>query len=151
MKTLGRKQFLPSAPLPLGIKVLVAFFAFGTLACAVTVAALLFPATPLHLAWQVNPEAEEGFRQVGRALSLLLMTTVGLACASAAYGLARTREWGRRLAIAILTVNLVGDCANAWVRHDPRTLIGLPVGGAMILYLVRSRGSKPQPESLSGM
>ena len=49
--------------------------------------------------------------------------------------LARQKEWGRRLAIGTLAANLIGDCVSALVRHDPRTLIGLPIGGAMIAYL----------------
>jgi hypothetical protein len=150
MKTLGRKQFLSSGKLPLGTKVLVAFFAFGTLACAIVVVALLLPATPLHFVWRLNPQAEEGFRRIGRPFSLILMITVGLGCAVTAYGLARAREWGRRLAIAILTVNLVGDCANAWIGRDPRTLIGLPIGGAMIVYLARSRRNKRRPDPAGG-
>jgi hypothetical protein len=49
----------------------------------------------------------------------------------------KNAEWGRRLAIGVLTVNLVGDSLNALLRHDLRTLIGLPVGGLMILYLLK--------------
>jgi hypothetical protein len=63
------------------------------------------------------------------------MFVVGTACASAAVGLARQKEWGRRLAIGILAVNLISDGVSAVVRHDPRTLIGLPIGGAMMAYL----------------
>jgi hypothetical protein len=65
------------------------------------------------------------------------MSVVGMACLCAAIGLARSAEWGRRLAIGILSVNLAGDSIAAWLRHDPQTLIGLPIGGAMILYLLR--------------
>ena len=64
------------------------------------------------------------------------MLTVGIACALAAIGLAKNAAWGRRLALAILAVNLIGDSATAIVRHDPRTLIGLPIGGGMIAYLL---------------
>ena len=52
-------------------------------------------------------------------------------------------EWGRRLAIGILTVNLVGDTLNAILRRDPITLIGLPIGGLMIWYLIR-KGRAPR-------
>lgn len=44
-----------------------------------------------------------------------------------------------RLALAILSVNILGDLFNALMRHDLRTLIGLPIGGAMIAYLICSR------------
>ncbi len=120
---------------PAGMKVLVVFFAFGATACAVTVAALLTPGGTLDIVWRLNPEAHLGFQKIGTALSVLLMFVVGTACAWAAIGLARQKEWGRRLAIGILAVNLVGDSVGAVVRHDPRTLIGLPIGGAMIAYL----------------
>ena len=114
---------------------MVVFFAFGATACAATVAALLTPGGTLDIVWRLNPEAHLGFQKVGTALSVLLMFVVGIACARAAVGLARHKEWGRRLAIGILAVNLIGDCVGALVRHDPRTLIGLPIGGAMIAYL----------------
>jgi len=125
---------------PIGIRALSFFFLFGTLACMLTIAALLFPGSSLDQLWRLNPEAQVGFRQIGVALSILLMTVVGLACAGAAIGLSRMAEWGRRLALAILTVNLTGDSVAAWLRHDPRTLIGLPIGGAMIVYLLRVKG-----------
>jgi len=65
---------------------------------------------------------------------------VGVACGLSAIGLARNAEWGRRLAIGVLTVNLIGDSLNALLRHDPRTLIGLPIAGLMIWYLLTRRG-----------
>lgn len=68
------------------------------------------------------------------------MAVVGVACGLSAIGLARNAEWGRRLAIGVLTVNLIGDSLNALLRHDPRTLIGLPIGGLMIWYLLTRRG-----------
>jgi len=64
---------------------------------------------------------------------------VGAACGLAAIGLARNTEWGRRLAIGVLTVNLIGDSLNAWLRHDLKTLIGLPIGGLMIVYLLSKK------------
>ena len=127
-------------PTPIGVRALSFFFLFGTLACMLTIAALLLPGTILDRLWRFNPEAQVGFRQVGAPLSILLMAGVGAACAGAAIGLSRMAEWGRRLAIAILTVNLAGDSIAAWLRHDPRALIGLPIGGAMIVYLLRVRG-----------
>ena len=67
------------------------------------------------------------------------MALVGLGCAFAAIGLWRGALWGRRLALTILTLNILGDLGNALIRHDYRALIGLPIGGAMIFYLARYR------------
>ena len=114
-----------------------AIFAFGAVASAITIVTLLAGGA-LDAVWRLNPEAHEGFRQIGTLWSVLLMVAVGSACAAAAYGLARGRTWGRRLALGILIVNLLGDSATALVRHDPRTLIGLPIAGAMLFYLWRS-------------
>ena len=88
--------------------------------------------------WKLNPEAHEAFQSLGR-WSILLMLVVGTACASAAIGLAGRKRWGWQIAIGVLTVNLLGDTINALVRHDYRTLIGLPIGGALILYLTSKR------------
>ena len=65
------------------------------------------------------------------------MAVVGVACGLSAIGLAKNAEWGPRFAIAVLSLNLIGDSLNALLRHDARTLIGLPIGGLMILYLMK--------------
>jgi uncharacterized membrane protein (UPF0136 family) len=114
------------------------FFAAGALICLVTMLALAFPGGFLEPIWRLKPEAREEFQKMG-TWSVALMAVVGAACGLAAVGLARNAEWGRRLAIVVLTVNLVGDTLNAFLRHDPRTLIGLPIGGLMILYLLKRR------------
>ena len=103
--------------------------------------ALAFPGSFLESIWQLKPEARVQFLEIGRGASIALMTVVGVACGSAAIGLARNAEWGRRLAIGILTANLIGDSVNALLRHDPKTLIGLPIGGLVIWYLVKKKVS----------
>ena len=40
------------------------------------------------------------------------------------------------LALILVVVNLIGDATNAAIRGDLRTLIGLPIGGALIVYLL---------------
>ena len=120
-----------------GTTLLVIFFAAGAFICLVTMLALAFPGSFLESIWRLKPEAQMHFQEIGSGASISLMTVVGAACGLAAFGLARNAEWGRRLAIGILIVNLLGDSLNAWLRHDPKTLIGLPVGGLMIWYLAR--------------
>jgi hypothetical protein len=123
----------------LGTVLLVLFFAAGALICLVTMLALTFPGSFLESIWRFKPEAPVQFQEIGRGASIALMATVGAACGMAAIGLARNAEWGRRLAIGILVVNLIGDSLNAWLRHDPKTLLGLPIGGLIIWYLFRAR------------
>lgn len=125
---------------PLGIKLLAAFFTIGAAVCLLTIVMLLFPGGALDSLWRLNPDAQVAFQQLGK-LSILLMLIVGAACALAAIGLAYRKSWGIPLALVILTVNLVGDTLSAIFRHDLRTLIGLPIGGAMIVYLLSVRRS----------
>jgi hypothetical protein len=126
---------------PVGMKLLALFFAFGTCMCALTIVLLIFPGTILDSLWRLNPEAQAAFQSIGW-LSILLMATVGTACGLAAIGLARNTTWGCWLGILVLTVNLVGDLTNALLRHDLRTLIGVPIAGAMMVYLYRCAGTR---------
>lgn len=64
---------------------------------------------------------------------------MALGCLLAAVGLLRRKHWGRRLAISILAANLLGDLGNAAVRSDLRTLIGVPIAGAMLWCLLSRR------------
>jgi len=128
----------PQSPRPAGITLLSLFFVFGTLASGLAAVMLIMPGTSLDVLWRVNPHAHEGFIGMG-PWSVLLMSTVCLACVSAAWGLWRCRLWGYWTATTILTVNLVCDAINAFLLRDWRTLIGLPIAGLIIAYLMRRR------------
>jgi hypothetical protein len=52
--------------LPLGIKLLSAFFAFGATICVITIVALLFPGGAIEPIWRLNPDAHVAFQQIGR-------------------------------------------------------------------------------------
>ena len=121
---------------PVGILLLIIFFAAGALVCSIVMLALAFPGSPLEAIWRLRPDARTEFKEFG-IWSVMLMAAVGAACGLSAFGLARGYEWGRRLAIGVLTVNLVGDMFNAVFRRDLRTLVGLPIAGFMIWYLSR--------------
>jgi hypothetical protein len=121
---------------PTGIKLLAIFFGFGAMMCGLTTFLLLFPKTRLDSLWRLNPVAQQQLTGMG-GWAVLLMLTVGAVCALAAIGLARGARWGRMLAIGMLAINLIGDVIGALLRNDPRTLIGVPIGGAMIFYLAR--------------
>ena len=118
-----------------------AFFAFGAMMCVFTIGLLLFPGTAFDSLWRLNPEAHSEFQSLGN-WPLLLMIIVGTACALAAFGLWRGTHWGIRLALIILSLNLLGDLINTAVRRDYRALIGLPIAGAMIWYLTAKGRAK---------
>jgi hypothetical protein len=120
---------------------LALFFGFGAFMCALTIVLLVFPSTGLDVAWRLNPQAHRSFQTLGPR-SILLMAAVGSSCGAAAIGLFRGARWGRLLGLVILSANLIGDAANAILRHDYRPLIGIPIGGAMIVYLWSTTGRK---------
>jgi hypothetical protein len=122
---------------------LAVFFGFGALAAGLSALSLAFPGSPLEPIWRLNPAGRAGLGGLG-AWAVLLMAVVSAACAAAAIGLWRGWPSGRRLAIALLVVNLAGDLLNAVVRGDLRTLIGLPIGGAMLWYLLSHRSAPPR-------
>jgi hypothetical protein len=130
-------------PRSIGITLLVIFFGGGALICVVMMVALASPGGFLEPIWRLKPEARVEFQKMGDA-SVALMAVVGTACGLAAVGLAKNAEWGRRTAIGVLAVNIAGDLFNALLRHDWRTLIGLPIGGLMILYLVKKKRCLPR-------
>ena len=123
---------------PAGVVALSLFFVVGTFASGLTVVLLIFPGTSLDALWRLNPHAREGFVMMGKAAAFLMLA-VCLAGASAALGLWRLRRWGYWTAISILSVNLIGDTINAFSLQDWRTLIGLPIAGVMIAYLIKKR------------
>lgn len=114
------------------------FFAFGAVMSLAAAISLFYPGSPLEPMWRLNPGARGGLAAIG-SWAVLVMVLVSVACAGSALGLWLRAEWGRRLALGVLTTNLVGDLAGALIRHDLRPLIGLPIGGAMIAYLLSAR------------
>ena len=105
---------------------------------SVAAVALTAPGGWSQQLWRLNPPARVGFEALdGWAVPLMLL--VAAACACAATGLWRGKWWGHRLAVAVLSLNLLGDVTNALFRGDRRTLVGLPIGGAMLGYLLSRR------------
>jgi hypothetical protein len=120
---------------PVGVSALSFFFAAGTIPSSAAAVALAFPGTWSERMWRLKPEAPADFAHLG-PVAIPLMLIVAAACAGAALGLCNRRRWGHRLAVGLLTVNLIGDSLNAILRHDWRTLIGLPIGAVMLAYLL---------------
>jgi uncharacterized membrane protein (DUF2068 family) len=114
------------------------FFGFGAMVSGLTVLMLLAPGPWAAPIWRLKPSAQADFRALG-VVAPALMLLVSVACAGAAIGLWRGRRWGYWLAIGVLGTNLIGDLANAVLRHDWLTLIGVPIGGALLIYMSRSQ------------
>jgi len=117
---------------------LVALFAFGTLASGVSVVSLLTPGGPFDPVWRLNPRAHHAFSGMG-IWAPLLLGTVCVACAASAYGFFRGESWGYRLGIALLLVNLAGDIINSAIGIEPRAVIGVPLVALLLWYLSSRR------------
>jgi hypothetical protein len=126
---------MPVERRPLGVTVLSLFFAAGTILATLSAMALVWPGAWSEAMWRLKPEAPGQLAMLG-LLAIPLMVGVAAACLAAAVGLWARRRWGPRIAVALVTINLLGDSLNAAVRGDWRTLIGLPIGGAMLAYLL---------------
>ena len=120
------------------LRAIACLFGFGVIASGIAVVTLLFPGTFLDQLWAVNPEGHEGMQRLG-PLAIALMAAVCATCATIAIGLWKERRWGTTLAIAGLGINLVSDVLTAVVRHQLITLIGVPIAGGLMVYLVRTR------------
>jgi hypothetical protein len=122
---------------PGGVTTLSLFFAFGATMASCSRDAVIsrqYPGADLA----AESSRARSFRSHGMVGSPADGDGWRRACAAAAVGLLQCMRWGYWAPLAVLGVNLVGDAANALLSHDWRTLIGLPIGAAMILYLVRN-------------
>jgi hypothetical protein len=129
--TIGMKVHRTSV----GLNALALFFALGAASAIVSCVALLSSGGILEQLWILNPPAHTAFLALG-PWAIVLMAVVGTACAFSAVGLWSRAPWGRHLALLLLVINLVGDVSNALIRGDLRTLIGLPIAGLLIAYLL---------------
>jgi len=118
------------------------FFALGALIGGAACIALLTPNGLLEPMWRLNPQAQVAFRGMG-TWAIVLMLAVAATCALSAWGLWSRARWGHRLAVGLIGVNVLGNVVNALIRSDVRRLIGVPIGLALIAYLL-SAGVRSQ-------
>lgn len=118
--------------------VTVTFFVIAALVATTALAALLLPDTPLSTIWRLKPTAQQSFMAMG-PWALALLSAVGVLCALGAFGLWKQKRSGLYVAVFILCANMIGDIANALFRGDVRTLIGLPIGLALVALVIMSQ------------
>jgi len=126
---------------PAGVTALAFFFAASTLICFTAALALLVSDTALDRVWSLNPDAHDALLEAG-PWGVALLFTVATGCALAAVGLWVRRRWGRRLAIGVMVVNMVGAFGNVFFRGDGRALVGLPIAGILTAYLMSDRAKR---------
>lgn len=121
-----------------GLRALAIFFATCACIAALSAIALLTPGGTLEPMWRLNPQAHRGFLAMGPWAAPMLLI-VAASCLLSAIGLWRRVRWGRWLAITLLSMNLVGTIADILISGDLYSLIGMPVVGVLIWYLLSAR------------
>jgi uncharacterized membrane protein (DUF2068 family) len=122
------------------------FFAAGAVISFPASISLIFPNSFLGFMWRLNPRAQASLITLG-IWAVVLMFVVSVSCAAAAIGLWRGSRWGHRVAVGLIAINLVGDLLNTLRGIEPRAIIGVPIAGAILMYLlsrkVRMRFNSP--------
>jgi hypothetical protein len=120
----------------MGIRLLIAFFLFGTCMTGLTAFTLTWPGTPLDLIWRMNPQGHAGLSALGWPAAAG-MAAFCVLMGSTALGLTGRRRWAWRSAAAILALNAASDLVVAALHRDPQTLIGPPIAGLIIWWMSR--------------
>ena len=123
---------------PLVVTLLIILFAIGSVASLVSVITLTFPGSFLDAVWLVNPHAHDGFTRMG-GWSVVLMSTVFVACLLTAIGLSRGLAFGYWTAMVMLIGNLTGDAINVIAGNDRRAIVGIPIALILLLSLMRRK------------
>lgn len=123
---------------PLVVTFLLVLFVIGIFASLISVITLAFPGTFLDVVWRVNPNAHAGLIRIG-GWSVVLMSTVFVACLLTAIGLWRRLTWGYWLAMAMLAANLIGDAINVINGTERRAIVGVPIVLLLLLFLSRRK------------
>lgn len=125
-------------PRPLVVTLLIILFAIGSVASLISVITLMFPGSFLDAVWRVNPHAHEGFTRIG-GWSVVLMSTVFVACLLTAIGLWRGLAFGYWMAMVMLIANLTGDAINVIAGSERRAIAGIPIALLLLLLLMRRK------------
>lgn len=126
---------------PLGIAALTVFSFVGAGLAGVAAISLAFPGSPLEPMWRLNPRGHQGFASM-HGWAVPLLAGVSGACGIVGIGLWRRRRWGYAIAVAGLSIHLVGDIVSVMSGTEPRAIIGIPIVMAVLVYL-----SRPQVRS----
>ncbi len=114
------------------------FLFFGAVMASLAATTLLWRGTALDRLWALNPNAYKQLAPLGDIVGTVFLL-LSAALITAGIGWFRRRLWGWRLAIAIISTQVLGDVVNC-VRGDLlRGGIGVIIAGALLLFLLRPR------------
>ena len=121
-----------------GFTAIGVFLFFGAIMATLAATTLLWRGTDLDRLWTLNPTAYNQLAPLGRIVGILFLV-LGAALTTAAIGWFRRRLWGWRLAVVIISTQVLGDIVNC-VRGDwLRGGTGVIIAGALLLFLLQPR------------
>src|SRR5262249_31486164 len=86
--------------------------------------------------WQLNPRGRQGFERL-HGWAVPLLAGVSGMCAITGVGLSRRQRWGYALAVAGLSVHLIGDILSVVSGSAAQAIRGVPMGVLRRVYLSR--------------
>ncbi len=114
------------------------FLFFGASMASLAAATLLWRGTALDRLWTLNPTAYKQLAPLGRIVGIFFLL-LGAALITAGIGWFRRRLWGWRLAVVIISTQVLGDVVNCargdWLHGGT----GLIIAGALLLFLLQPR------------
>lgn len=134
---------------PRGFTAVGVFLFFGSSMAALAAFTLLFSGTHIDRVWKLNPAAYSQLLShphlFGSGFLLL-----SLALFAAGYGWFRRYFWARKLAVVIISIQVLGNAVNC-IRGDyGRGAMGLLIAGALLAYLLSSSVKRAFPRVAKG-
>jgi hypothetical protein len=121
-----------------GFNVIGVFLFFGASMASLAATTLLRRGTPLDRLWSLNPTAYNQLAPLGRIVGIFFLALAAILI-TAEIGWFRRRLWGWRLAVVIISTQVLGDVVNC-VRGDwLRGGAGVIIAGALLLFLLQPR------------
>jgi hypothetical protein len=122
----------------LGFTAIGVFLLFGALMAGFAGTTFLHHGSALDKAWTLNPTSYRQLSSFGSKVGILFLF-LSSALLVSGIGWFRHRVWGWRLAVAVITIQALGDIINL-IRGDwLRGAIGVAVAGALLIYLLSLR------------
>jgi len=112
------------------------FLVFAACMAALAGTTLTWPGTVFDKAWVLN---EPAYRQLSSASRIVGITFLLLSATlvAAAVGWSKRRFWGWRLAVGVISTQVVGDFVNLVRGEFLRGAVGVVIAGALLFYLLR--------------
>ena len=115
-------------PNPRGFTAIGVFLFFGAVMASLAATTLLWRGTVLDRLWTLNPTAYKQLAPLGRIVGILFLA-LSAALITAGIGWFQRRLWGWRLAVVIISTQVVGDVVNCvrgdWLRGGTGIIIAM--------------------------